>query len=95
VINPLLVAGQIQGGVAQAIGQALYEEIRYDGGQPFPTLLADYAVPRAAAIPPVTVLRTETPSPRNPLGVPPPGSGRRSAPAQEAERGQPPSSAAW
>ncbi len=70
VINPLLVEGQIHGGVAQAVGQALYEEAFYDGsGQLITGSLADYAVPKAAMMPPVVTLRTETPSPRNPLGA--------------------------
>ncbi len=70
VINPLLVEGQVHGGVAQAIGQALYEEARYDpSGQPLAATLMDYAVPRAAAVPRIATLRTETPSPHNPLGA--------------------------
>lgn len=70
VINPLLVEGQIHGGVAQAIGQALSEEMIYDGsGQAVTATLLDYAVPRAAMIPRLITLRTETPSPRNPLGA--------------------------
>jgi carbon-monoxide dehydrogenase large subunit len=70
VINPLLVEGQIHGGVAQAVGQALYEEVIYDdSGQLLTGTLVDYAVPRAAAVPRVMTLRTETPSPRNPLGA--------------------------
>jgi len=70
VINPLLVEGQIHGGVAQAVGQALYEGVVYDGaGQLVTGSLADYAVPRATMMPPIATLRTETPSPRNPLGA--------------------------
>jgi CO/xanthine dehydrogenase Mo-binding subunit len=70
VINPLLVEGQIYGGVAQAIGQALYEEAYYDeSGQLLTGSLNDYAIPRALMMPPMTHLRTETPSPRNPLGA--------------------------
>lgn len=70
VINPLLVEGQIHGGVAQAIGQALCEELRYDdAGQLLTGSLLDYAIPRAATVPHIVTLRTETPSPRNPLGA--------------------------
>lgn len=70
VINPLLVEGQVQGGVAQAIGQALYEEVVYDAsGQPLTATLLDYAIPQARMVPPVVMARTETSSPRNPLGA--------------------------
>lgn len=70
VINPLLVEGQIHGGVAQSIGQALYEAAEYDAsGQLVTGSLLDYAIPRAAMMPPIVTARTETPSPRNPLGA--------------------------
>lgn len=70
VINPLLVEGQIHGGVAQAVGQALYEDAHYDeGGQLVSASLADYAIPHANQVPSIRTLRTETPSPRNPLGA--------------------------
>ena len=70
VINPLLVDGQIHGGVAQSIGQALYEAAEYDdSGQLVTGSLLDYAIPHAAMIPLITTTRTETPSPRNPLGA--------------------------
>src|SRR5712691_944594 len=70
VINPLLVEGQIHGGVAKSIGQALYEAAEYDAsGQLVTGSLLDYAIPRAAAIPFIVTARTETPSPRNPLGA--------------------------
>ncbi len=70
VINPLLVDGQIHGGVAQATGQALSEEFVYDdSGQPLTATLLDYAIPHAASLPRIVTLRTETPSPRNPLGA--------------------------
>ncbi len=70
VINPLLVEGQVHGGVAQAVGQALYEAVEYDeSGQVLTGSLLDYAIPRAADLPAITTLRTETPSPRNPLGA--------------------------
>jgi carbon-monoxide dehydrogenase large subunit len=70
VINPLLVEGQVHGGVAQGVGQALFEEVRYDAeGQPLTASLMDYAVPSAAQLPAVESYRLETPSPANPLGV--------------------------
>ena len=70
VVNPLLVEGQVHGGVAQALGQALCEEMIYDdSGQPVTASLMDYAVPRAGTLPRVVSVRTETPSPRNPLGA--------------------------
>jgi carbon-monoxide dehydrogenase large subunit len=70
VINPMLVDGQIQGGIVQAIGQALYEEVVYDDqGQLITGTLMDYAVPKAAMIPTLELDRTETPTPENPLGV--------------------------
>ena len=70
VINPLLVEGQIHGGVAQSIGQVLYEAAEYDAsGQLVTGSLLDYAIPRAEAIPHIVTARTETPSPRNPLGA--------------------------
>src|SRR6266436_2248199 len=70
VINPLLVDGQIHGGIVQSIGQALYEEVRYDEqGQLVTGELMDYAIPRASQLPWFELDRTETPSPVNPLGV--------------------------
>jgi len=70
VINPLLVDGQLQGGVAQGLGQALYEEVVYDeNGQILTGSLMDYALPRAANLPRLQLARTETPTPVNPLGV--------------------------
>jgi aerobic carbon-monoxide dehydrogenase large subunit len=70
VINPLLVDGQIHGGIVQSIGQALYEEVVYDEqGQLVTGTLMDYALPRASHIPNFELDRTETPSPVNPLGV--------------------------
>jgi aerobic carbon-monoxide dehydrogenase large subunit len=70
-VNPMLVAGQIAGGVAQGIGGALYEAFRYDaGGQPLATSLADYLLPTAEAVPDVELLLLEdAPSPLNPLGL--------------------------
>jgi aerobic carbon-monoxide dehydrogenase large subunit len=70
VINPLLVDGQVQGGIAQGLGQALYEGVVYDeNGQLLTGSLMDYAVPRAANLPRFQLARTETPTPVNPLGV--------------------------
>jgi carbon-monoxide dehydrogenase large subunit len=70
VINPMLVDGQLHGGIVQSIGQAMYEEIVYDEqGQLVTGTLMDYAIPRATQIPWLELDRTETPSPVNPLGV--------------------------
>jgi len=70
VINPLLVDGQLHGGIVQSIGQALYEEVVYDEqGQLVTGELMDYALPRASQLPWFELDRTETPSPVNPLGV--------------------------
>jgi aerobic carbon-monoxide dehydrogenase large subunit len=71
LINPLLAAGQIHGGVVQGIAQALFEEVSYDSesGQLLTGSLLDYAVPRAADVPNITSLFQETPSPTNPIGV--------------------------
>jgi carbon-monoxide dehydrogenase large subunit len=70
VINPMLVDGQVHGGIMQSIGQALYEEVVYDEqGQLVTGTLMDYAVPKAAMAPWYETDRTETPSPVNPLGV--------------------------
>jgi aerobic carbon-monoxide dehydrogenase large subunit len=70
VINPLLVDGQVQGGIVQGLGQALFEEVVYDEhGQLLTGSLMDYAVPRAADLPRLNLARTETPTPVNPLGV--------------------------
>ena len=71
VLNPSAVHGQIQGGIAQGIGQALLEECRYDpDGQLLAGSFMDYAMPRAADVPAVEGLLDERwPSPTNPLGV--------------------------
>ena len=69
-INPLLVEGQVQGGIAQAIGQALFEQTIYDErGQLLTGEFMDYPMPRASDIPEFTLGSTVTPSPVNPLGV--------------------------
>jgi carbon-monoxide dehydrogenase large subunit len=69
-INPMIVEGQVHGGVVQGIGQALWEEAVYDrNGQLLTGSLADYAIPRADLLPDIEVLSTVTPSPHHPLGV--------------------------
>ena len=69
-INPMIVDGQIRGGVAQGIGGALLEEVLYDEeGQLLNGTLADYLVPTAEEVPPVELERRETPSPLNALGI--------------------------
>jgi carbon-monoxide dehydrogenase large subunit len=70
VINPMLVEGQIHGGVVQGIGAALQEQLLYDGaGLPLVTTLQSYQPPRAAQVPPIIIEHLETPAPHNPLGA--------------------------
>ena len=71
VINPLLAKGQIMGGVAQGVGQALYEDVVYDrdSGQLLTGTLMDYGIPRADTMPRVTVDFSPVPSTTNPLGA--------------------------
>ncbi len=70
VINPMLVDGQVQGGVAHGIGNALFEFMRYDAdAQPLTTTFADYLMPMANDVPACTIEHVETPNPLNPLGV--------------------------
>ncbi|MCI0395187.1 MAG: xanthine dehydrogenase family protein molybdopterin-binding subunit [Chloroflexi bacterium] len=70
VINPLIVEGQIIGGIVQGVGQALWENGAYDeNGQLVSGTLLDYAMPRADGFPTIQADRIETPSPHNPLGV--------------------------
>ena len=71
IINPMLADGQVMGGVAQGLGQALLEEVVYgDGGQPLSGSFMDYALPRATDVPPLVVEYDESaPTARNPLGV--------------------------
>jgi carbon-monoxide dehydrogenase large subunit len=70
IINPRLVEGQIYGGMAQGIGQALLEGMVYTSeGQPLTATLLDYALPKAGTLPQVSLETMETPSPTNPLGV--------------------------
>jgi carbon-monoxide dehydrogenase large subunit len=69
-INPMVVEGQVHGGVVQGIAQALYEEAAYDSdGNLLSSTLADYLVPSAAEMPSFELASTCTPSPTNPLGV--------------------------
>ncbi|MEW6474202.1 MAG: xanthine dehydrogenase family protein molybdopterin-binding subunit [Actinomycetota bacterium] len=70
VLNPLLVTGQQHGGIAQGIGQALWEAVVYDDdGNPLTATLADYGMPSAAELPWFEAAGTETPTPHNPLGA--------------------------
>jgi carbon-monoxide dehydrogenase large subunit len=70
VVNPLIVEGQVHGGLAQGIAQALYEEAAFDeDGNMITGTLADYLLPSAADLPEFTTDRTETPATTNPLGV--------------------------
>ncbi len=70
VINPLVVDGQIHGGVAHGIGNAFYEQLVYDAeGQLLNASFMDYLLPTASDVPPVETVHRETPSPLNPLGV--------------------------
>ena len=70
IINPLLAAGQIHGGIAQGVGQALFEGVEYnETGQLLNGTLMDYALPRAADFPHLETAHTVTPSPINPLGI--------------------------
>jgi carbon-monoxide dehydrogenase large subunit len=69
-VNPMIIDGQVHGGVAQAVGAALYEEGVYDeNGNLLTANMTTYLVPSAAELPSFEVARTETPSPTNPLGV--------------------------
>jgi aerobic carbon-monoxide dehydrogenase large subunit len=80
-VNPMLVDGQITGGVAQGLGGALFEEFLYDSrGEPLCVNFADYVMPSAREIPPIEVLITEdAPSPLNSLGVKGAGEGGANA----------------
>ncbi|MDQ6704473.1 MAG: molybdopterin-dependent oxidoreductase, partial [Acidobacteriota bacterium] len=70
ILNPMIVDGQVHGGVAQGLGQALYEQAVYDeNGQLITGELMDYAIPRAYMMPWIESSHTTTPSPVNPLGV--------------------------
>src|ERR1700733_13390324 len=70
VVNPVIVEGQVHGGIAQGIAQALYEEAAYDvEGNLLTTTMADYLIPAATDLPTFVTDRTETPATSNPLGV--------------------------
>ncbi|WP_344952592.1 xanthine dehydrogenase family protein molybdopterin-binding subunit [Sphaerisporangium flaviroseum] len=70
VVNPMIVEGQVHGGLAQGIAQALFEEAVYDAeGNLLTTTMADYLLPSAADLPDFVTDRTETPATSNPLGV--------------------------
>ena len=69
-INPVIVNGQIHGGVVQGAGQALWEGAVYDeNGQLLTGSMLDYALPKAHLVPDIETISTVTPSPHNPLGV--------------------------
>jgi len=69
VVNPMIVAGQLHGGVVQGIGQILMEEVSYDGsGQPITGSFMDYALPRAEDVPMMEIGDHPSPAKSNPLG---------------------------
>jgi aerobic carbon-monoxide dehydrogenase large subunit len=70
ILNPMLVDGQVHGGLASGIAQALWEQMVYDDdANPLTSTLAEYAIPSAAEFPTFEVAHTQTPSPLNPLGA--------------------------
>ena len=70
VINPMIVDGQVQGGVAHGIGNALFEHMRYDSdANPLTTTFQDYLLPSAPDVPGCDIIHVETPNPLNPIGV--------------------------
>ena len=70
ILNPLIVDGQVHGGLAQGVAQALFEEVRYDlDGNPLTATFIDYAIPSAAEFPMFERVEMETPTPINPLGA--------------------------
>jgi aerobic carbon-monoxide dehydrogenase large subunit len=69
-VNPMIVEGQVHGGIAHGIGNAMFEWMGYDtAGQPVTTTFADYLLPTATEVPSLETLYKESPSPHNPLGV--------------------------
>jgi carbon-monoxide dehydrogenase large subunit len=81
MINPMIVDGQVQGGIAQGIGTALYEEIPYDEqGQPLATTFADYMMPCAPEVPNVRIAHIVTPASTTEYGVKGLGEGGAIAP---------------
>jgi carbon-monoxide dehydrogenase large subunit len=70
IINPMIVEGQVQGGVAHGVGNAMFEWMKYDdGGNPLTTTFQDYLLPASCDVPGVSIEHVETPNPLNPLGV--------------------------
>ena len=70
IFNRMVVDGQVHGGIAQGIGQALFEEVRYDeGANPMSGNLTSYLLPTAANVPSIEIRHTETPTPQNALGA--------------------------
>jgi CO/xanthine dehydrogenase Mo-binding subunit len=70
VLNPLILEGQVQGGVAQGLGNAFYEQLIYDeNGQLLTGTFMDYLVPTSMEVPPIVSGHTVTPSPLNPMGI--------------------------
>jgi aerobic carbon-monoxide dehydrogenase large subunit len=69
VVNPLLAEGQVVGAAVQGLGEALYEQVGYDDGQPLAVNFHSYRLPTALSVPPITTSLRETPSPWNPLGA--------------------------
>jgi carbon-monoxide dehydrogenase large subunit len=76
-VNPMIVHGQVHGGIAQGVGQALWEQIVYDRstGQLLTGSFMDYAMPRASGLPFYVTELSEVPSPTHPLGIRPAGEG--------------------
>ncbi len=70
VLNPMVVEGQIRGGVAQGLGNALYEEVIYDqDGQPLTSSYMDYLLPTSTEVPDIELGHMESPNPNNPEGI--------------------------
>jgi carbon-monoxide dehydrogenase large subunit len=82
IINPMIVDGQVRGGVVQGIGSAICEEFIYsEDGQPLTASFADYLLPTAPEVPPIEVYHFQTPSPVTPLGIKGLGEGGAIGPA--------------
>lgn len=69
ILNRMVVDGQVHGGIAQGVGQALYEGFTYDEGHPLTGNLTSYLIPAASSLPAFTIGHTETRTPENPLGA--------------------------
>ena len=90
MVNPMLVEGQIRGGVVQGIGTALYEEIPYDeAGQPLAGTLADYLLPGAAEMPAIKIGHLHTPTPAHRIRHEGHGRRRRRRPARRHRQRRP------